>query len=100
MTSAKSAQLEQLGQLLELMRCLRDPENGCAWDRKQTWQSLCRHTLEEVYEVVDAIEEEGPEKVCDELGDLLFLDPQNNAVETWAQFRRSQKVKPQSNTPN
>ncbi|GGG49155.1 nucleoside triphosphate pyrophosphohydrolase [Pseudohongiella nitratireducens] len=72
MTSAKSAQLEQLGQLLELMRCLRDPENGCAWDRKQTWQSLCRHTLEEVYEVVDAIEEEGPEKVCDELGDLLF----------------------------
>ncbi len=48
MTSSKSAQLEQLGQLLELMRCLRDPENGCAWDRKQTWQSLCRHTLEAV----------------------------------------------------
>lgn len=73
MTQSISIQLDKLSQLLELMRCLRDPENGCAWDRKQTWQSLCRHTLEEVYEVVDAIEEEeGPEKVCDELGDLLF----------------------------
>lgn len=72
MTQVNSEQLDKLGQLLELMRCLRDPDNGCAWDRKQTWASLCRHTLEEVYEVVDAIEEEGPEKVCDELGDLLF----------------------------
>jgi ATP diphosphatase len=71
-TQVNSEQLDKLGQLLELMRCLRDPDNGCAWDRKQTWASLCRHTLEEVYEVVDAIEEEGPEKVCDELGDLLF----------------------------
>lgn len=72
MTQTMTAQLEQLGQLLELMRCLRDPENGCAWDRKQTWQTICRHTLEEVYEVVDAVEQGAPDKVCDELGDLLF----------------------------
>jgi len=71
-TETRSTQLDKLNQLLQLMQCLRDPENGCAWDRKQTWQSLCRHTLEEVYEVIDAIEEEGPDKVCDELGDLLF----------------------------
>lgn len=72
MSADTSTQLEKLDHLLQLMRCLRDPVNGCAWDRKQTWQSLCRHTLEEVYEVVDAIETEGNDKVCDELGDLLF----------------------------
>ncbi|OFE13847.1 nucleoside triphosphate pyrophosphohydrolase [Pseudohongiella acticola] len=54
------------------MACLRDPEHGCAWDRKQTLSSLTRHTLEEVYEVIDAVEQGDSVKICDELGDLLF----------------------------
>lgn len=59
-------------QLVQLMAHLRDPVHGCAWDRKQTLASLTRHTLEEVYEVIDAIEQQAPEKIRDELGDLLF----------------------------
>jgi len=61
-----------VAQMVTLMENLRDPIHGCAWDRKQTFSSLARHTLEEVYEVVDAIEQGDPEKICDELGDLLF----------------------------
>lgn len=61
-----------LAQLVHLMACLRDPVHGCAWDRKQTLSSLTRHTLEEVYEVIDAVEQGDPDKICDELGDLLF----------------------------
>lgn len=63
---------DAVAQLVTLMENLRDPVHGCAWDRKQTISSLARHTLEEVYEVVDAIEQDDPEKICDELGDLLF----------------------------
>jgi nucleoside triphosphate diphosphatase len=58
--------------LVTLMANLRDPVHGCAWDKKQTMTSLTRHTLEEVYEVIDAIEQQDPEKIRDELGDLLF----------------------------
>ncbi|TFH73263.1 nucleoside triphosphate pyrophosphohydrolase [Gammaproteobacteria bacterium LSUCC0112] len=65
-------QAEAIAALVRLMGNLRDPEHGCAWDRKQTLTSLTRHTLEEVYEVIDAIEQGNPEKICDELGDLLF----------------------------
>ncbi len=67
-----SKHAEAVTQLVMLMENLRDPNHGCAWDRKQTFASLARHTLEEVYEVVDAIELGNPEKICDELGDLLF----------------------------
>lgn len=63
---------DAVSQLVTLMENLRDPVHGCAWDRKQTMSTLARHTLEEVYEVVDAIEQGDPEKICDELGDLLF----------------------------
>lgn len=61
-----------VAQLAHLMACLRDPVHGCAWDRKQTLSSLTRHTLEEVYEVIDAVEQGKPDKIRDELGDLLF----------------------------
>lgn len=67
-----SKHAEAVTQLVMLMENLRDPNHGCAWDRKQTFASLARHTLEEVYEVVDAIEQGNPQKICDELGDLLF----------------------------
>lgn len=66
------SQTEAIEALLTLMANLRDPQNGCSWDRKQTLSSLTRHTLEEVYEVIDAIDQGNPEKICDELGDLLF----------------------------
>ena len=65
-------QAQSVARLLELMADLRDPQHGCAWDKKQTLQSLKRHTLEEVYEVIDAIDEGDAEKIRDELGDLLF----------------------------
>lgn len=66
------AQSDAVATLLTLMENLRNPDHGCAWDRKQTLASLTKHTLEEVYEVIDAIEQGIPEKICDELGDLLF----------------------------
>jgi MazG family protein len=47
-------------------------ENGCPWDRKQTPQTLAVYLIEEVYELVDAIESKSPEDVCEELGDVLF----------------------------
>ena len=55
-----------------LMRRLRDPSTGCPWDLKQDFKSITSHTLEEVYEVVDAIERNDFEHLQDELGDLLF----------------------------
>ena len=46
---------DALQRLLEIMRQLRDPQTGCAWDREQTFDSIVPHTLEEAYEVADAI---------------------------------------------
>lgn len=71
MTANKHKQ-DAVSRLEHLMACLRDPAHGCAWDRKQTLTSLTRHTMEEVYEVIDAIEQQDPGKIRDELGDLLF----------------------------
>ncbi|MCW9024423.1 MAG: nucleoside triphosphate pyrophosphohydrolase [Gammaproteobacteria bacterium] len=59
-------------QLLDVMRALRDPEKGCPWDLEQNWRSLIPHTLEEAYEVAEAIEQGDADEVADELGDLLF----------------------------
>ncbi len=64
--------MENINQLLEIMQQLRDPESGCPWDKKQNYQSLLPYTIEEVYEVVDAIERNDFEDLKDELGDLLF----------------------------
>ncbi len=55
-----------------LMKCLRDPLTGCPWDLAQTFQSIAPSTLEEAYEVVDAIENGTRAHLCEELGDLLF----------------------------
>ena len=51
---------------------LRDPERGCPWDRVQTFRTIAPYTIEEAYEVVDAIERESLPELRDELGDLLF----------------------------
>lgn len=58
--------------LIYLMKRLRDPVTGCPWDLKQDYQSIAGHTLEEVYEVIDAIERDDLEHLSEELGDLLF----------------------------
>lgn len=58
--------------LKTLMARLRDPDTGCPWDTKQTYKTIVPHTLEEAYEVADAIEREDYPHLKDELGDLLF----------------------------
>ena len=55
-----------------IMAKLRDPETGCPWDKKQDFSSITAHTLEEAYEVVDAIEQKDFVELEKELGDLLF----------------------------
>lgn len=62
----------RLTQLLDIMARLRDPEQGCPWDVQQDFASIAPYTLEEAYEVMDAIERNVPGELCDELGDLLF----------------------------
>ena len=61
-----------MAELLAIMARLRDPEQGCPWDRQQTFRSIVPHTLEEAYEVADAMERGDREAMRDELGDLLF----------------------------
>ena len=58
--------------LLDLMARLRDPESGCPWDRQQTYATLVPHTIEEAYEVADAIARADWTELQAELGDLLF----------------------------
>lgn len=58
--------------LLAVMARLRDPERGCPWDIEQTFESIIPHTIEEAYEVADAIERGDMDDVKDELGDLLM----------------------------
>ena len=58
--------------LLEIMRRLRDPETGCPWDLEQTFATIAPYTIEEAYEVSDAIEREAWDELKGELGDLLF----------------------------
>mgnify|MGYP006421397895 CR=1 FL=1 len=58
--------------LLDIMAALRHPDHGCPWDREQTFRSIVPYTLEEAYELAEAIERQEPEAIKDELGDLLF----------------------------
>lgn len=62
----------QLPDLLHLMARLRDPQHGCPWDLQQNYASIVPHTLEEAYEVADAIESGDFDHLPGELGDLLF----------------------------
>lgn len=58
--------------LLAVMRALRDPVSGCAWDLEQDFASIAKYTLEEAHEVADAIARNDPDAIKDELGDLLL----------------------------
>lgn len=64
--------LDGINKLIEIMAMLRDPEHGCPWDLKQTFKSIVPYTIEEAYEVADAIEKQDFAEVKKELGDLLF----------------------------
>lgn len=64
--------LEQMTLLLRIMARLREPGRGCPWDLQQDFRSIASHTLEETYEVIDAIERDDMEQLRGELGDLLF----------------------------
>jgi len=61
-----------IDKLLAIMARLRDPEQGCPWDLKQTYASIVPHTIEEAYEVADSIQREDFDELRDELGDLLL----------------------------
>ena len=68
----KTELVYDIADLKRLMQRLRDPETGCPWDLKQTYQSIAPFTLEECLELIDAIEQGDLEHVEEELGDLLF----------------------------
>jgi nucleoside triphosphate diphosphatase len=70
--SGSGAPGEAMSALLALMARLRDPQRGCPWDREQTFSTIAPYTLEEAYEVADAVERGEPDKLREELGDLLF----------------------------
>ena len=72
MQNANKAKLSEMQRLLDIMAQLRDPQSGCPWDVKQTMESLTRYTIEEAYEVADAIATGDMHDIKDELGDLLF----------------------------
>jgi ATP diphosphatase len=72
MTRTRSPDGAGIEKLLDIMRQLRDPDTGCPWDLQQDFRSLLPYTLEEVYEVVDAIERADYRHLAEELGDLLF----------------------------
>src|SRR5579883_3634233 len=62
----------RIDQLLSIMARLRDRERGCPWDAKQDFDSIAPYTIEEAYEVADAIERRDYDDLRDELGDLLL----------------------------
>lgn len=64
--------MQELQKLLQIMSDLRDPDNGCPWDIKQNFASIAAYTVEEAYEVSDAIERNNMTDLKNELGDLLF----------------------------
>src|SRR5215204_7678319 len=61
-----------IGRLIEIMAALRDPDTGCPWDIQQDFGSIAPYTIEEAYEVADAIERGDLIDLKDELGDLLL----------------------------
>ncbi len=71
-TSVDSSSQPELSRLLTIMQQLRDPKDGCPWDIQQTFESIVPHTIEETYEVADAIMQGDKTAIKEELGDLLF----------------------------
>lgn len=80
----------QVERLLDIMKRLRDPGGGCPWDLAQDFRSIAPYTIEEAYEVADAIERESATGLQEELGDLLFqvvFHAQMASEAGWFDFR-------------
>lgn len=69
---AETATQPPIDRLLAIMRQLRNPDGGCEWDLAQSFATIAPYTIEEAYEVSDAIAGGNPAAICDELGDLLL----------------------------
>src|SRR5712691_3795318 len=63
---------KDISRLIEIMAALRDPDGGCPWDLKQTFTTIAPYTIEEAYEVADALAHGDLDELKDELGDLLL----------------------------
>lgn len=63
---------KDISRLIEIMEALRQPDTGCPWDIVQTFETIKPYTIEEAYEVADAIERKDMDDLCEELGDLLL----------------------------
>lgn len=72
MTAAQEPPHADIGRLIAIMARLRDPHSGCPWDVEQSFATIAPYTIEEAYEVADAIERLDMAALVDELGDLLF----------------------------
>ena len=70
--AADTPDLSRIDALLAIMARLRDPDGGCPWDLEQDFSTIAPYTIEEAYEVADAIEQGDMAELRDELGDLLF----------------------------
>ena len=71
-SSAEIEALSGIDQLLAIMAALRTPDTGCPWDLEQTFETIAPYTIEEAYEVADAIERKDMVELRSELGDLMF----------------------------
>ena len=70
--SSPSPSHSEIDRLLDIMARLRDPETGCPWDKVQTFETIAPYTIEEAYEVAEAIADGDMDELQGELGDLLF----------------------------
>lgn len=86
MTRHADLAMDHLYRLINLMQLLRDPEDGCPWDNRQTFASLVPYTIEEVYEVAAAIDKQDFPLLREELGDLLLQ------IVFYAQMAREQDL--------
>lgn len=64
--------MKSIDQLTKTIAKLRDPKDGCPWDKEQTHKTLTRYLIEEAYETIDAIENDDPKAIMEELGDVLL----------------------------
>jgi nucleoside triphosphate diphosphatase len=71
-SNPQAAAEAELRRLIDIMAALRHPESGCPWDKEQTFATIAPYTIEEAYEVADAIAQRDLDALPDELGDLLF----------------------------
>ena len=83
--------MANIERLLEIMAALRDPQSGCPWDLQQNFDSIAPYTVEEAYEVTDAIERGNMNDLREELGDLLFRDRVGAAAGLASHERRRQE---------